>query len=85
MTHLQTFHGVAAANQKHCVLRAWLVAVQAFGLFDLNGDGCMSVEEVGQVLQRLGLREVHAADAVLQYDTNSDGQIDYREFSAMMA
>ena len=85
MTHLQLVRGVAAANQKHCVLRAWHVPVQAFGLFDLNGDGCISVKEVAQTLQKLGLREVHAADAVLQYDTNYDGQIDYREFEAMMA
>lgn len=61
------------------------MGVQAFGLFDLNGDGCISVTEVAQALQKLGLREVHAADAVLRYDTNSDGQIDYQEFEAMMA
>ena len=72
-------------SQKHCILPAVFATLQAFMLFDSDGDGCISVEEVGQALQKLGVRRVDAADAMLQYDTDHDGQLNYREFLAMMA
>lgn len=71
-------------SQEHCILRALFADMQAFGLFDINGDGFFSAQEVGQVLQKLGVMGVDAANAILQYDTNHDGKINYREFVAMM-
>lgn len=71
-------------SQKHCILRALFVGLQAFGLFDTSGDGFISTQEVGQALQRLGVMGVDAANAVQQYDANHDGHIDYKEFVAMM-
>ena len=77
-------YGDSMNSEVHCILRALFVGLQAFGLFDTNGDGLISRQEVGQALQRLGVMGVDVANTVQQYDTNHDGQIDYREFVAMM-
>lgn len=59
--------------------------LQAFGLFDTNGDGCISKQELHVALWRLGIRGVSADDVMFQYDTNDDGSIEYGEFAVMMA
>ncbi|XP_040996825.1 probable calcium-binding protein CML44 [Juglans microcarpa x Juglans regia] len=62
--------------------------VKAFEVFDLNGDGFISSEELQDVLSRLGLwdessgRDCRAMIHV--YDTNLDGQLDFEEFKNMM-
>ncbi|KAG2665866.1 hypothetical protein I3843_15G025600 [Carya illinoinensis] len=61
---------------------------KAFEVFDLNGDGFISCEELQDVLSRLGLwdessgRDCRAMIRV--YDTNLDGQLDFEEFKNMM-
>ncbi|KAK8609099.1 hypothetical protein V6N13_025406 [Hibiscus sabdariffa] len=61
---------------------------KAFKVFDLNGDGFISSEELESVLVRLGLwDERNGKDCrsmICYYDTNLDGMIDFEEFKNMM-
>ncbi|CAK9065480.1 Calcium-dependent protein kinase 2 (PfCDPK2), partial [Durusdinium trenchii] len=60
----------------------------AFRVFDRNGDGHISTQELKQVLQSsevedaLGLKAI--ADLMVEVDSNGDGMIDFEEFMAMM-
>ncbi|CAN4121131.1 unnamed protein product [Withania somnifera] len=62
--------------------------VEAFKVFDLNGDGFISCEELQKVLSRLGLwDEKEGSDCknmIHIYDTNLDGVLDFEEFKNMM-
>ncbi|KAL1533559.1 putative calcium-binding protein CML44 [Salvia divinorum] len=63
---------------------------RAFEVFDLNGDGYISCEELRSVLSRLGLLEEKrgAEDCkcmISVYDDNSDGVLDFLEFKNMMS
>ncbi|MED6193341.1 hypothetical protein PIB30_018492 [Stylosanthes scabra] len=58
----------------------------AFRVFDLNGDGKISAEELSQVLKRLG-ENCNVSDCkkmVMGVDGNGDGFIDLNEFMRMM-
>ncbi|XP_057724961.1 probable calcium-binding protein CML44 [Arachis stenosperma] len=62
---------------------------KAFEVFDLNGDGFISSQELECVLKRLGLLEQQSGNKdcramILSYDTNLDGQLDFEEFKNMM-
>ncbi|KAJ9166714.1 hypothetical protein P3X46_021421 [Hevea brasiliensis] len=61
---------------------------KAFNVFDLNGDGFISCEELQSVLSRLGLwDETSGKDCsymIHVYDTNFDGVLDFQEFKNMM-
>jgi len=59
----------------------------AFRLFDKNGDGKISTEELNEVLQSGDVNDVAArsmADVMAEVDQNSDGEIDFDEFMQMM-
>ncbi|CAB4266855.1 unnamed protein product [Prunus armeniaca] len=62
--------------------------VKAFNVFDLNGDGFISCEELESVLRRLGVLEENSSrdcrTMIHVYDTNLDGQLDFQEFKNMM-
>ncbi|KAL7246168.1 hypothetical protein ACSBR2_001328 [Camellia fascicularis] len=61
---------------------------KAFKVYDLNGDGFISCEEIQDVLSRLGLWKEHrggdSMNMIKVYDTNSDGVLDFEEFKNMM-
>lgn len=61
--------------------------VEAFRVFDLDGDGFISCGELQSVLSRLGMcveNEGDCARMIEQFDTDLDGQIDLKEFKNMM-
>ncbi|XP_027090494.2 probable calcium-binding protein CML44 [Coffea arabica] len=62
--------------------------VQAFEVFDLNGDGFISSEELQGALCKLGLLDEQCGkdckSMINVYDTNSDGKLDFEEFKNMM-
>ncbi|GMI89572.1 hypothetical protein like AT1G21550 [Hibiscus trionum] len=61
---------------------------KAFKVFDLNGDGFISCEELENVLGRLGLWDESSGKdcrtMIWFYDTNMDGVVDFQEFKHMM-
>ncbi|CCA71196.1 probable Calmodulin [Serendipita indica DSM 11827] len=59
---------------------------QAFKVFDKNGDGFVTLSELGQVMENLGekLSKAELSEMMKEADTNGDGKIDYAEFVKMM-
>merc|ERR1712187_798174 len=64
------------------------VCWSAFRVFDRNGDGKISKEELKQVLGDDTVNDVVGADAVAalmkEVDGNGDGMVDFQEFMEMM-
>lgn len=62
--------------------------VKAFNVFDINGDGFISSEELESILRRLGVMEENSKrdcrTMIHVYDTNLDGMLDFQEFKHMM-
>ncbi|KAL6962260.1 hypothetical protein U1Q18_037216 [Sarracenia purpurea var. burkii] len=61
---------------------------EAFKVYDLNGDGFISCEELQSVLGRLGMWDERTGgdcrSMISVYDTNSDAMLDFEEFKNMM-
>ncbi|XP_073134384.1 uncharacterized protein [Henckelia pumila] len=59
---------------------------QAFGLFDINGDGSITIEELGSVLRSLypNLTEDELRDMIHEVDTDGNGTIEFPEFVNLM-
>ncbi|XP_010459863.1 PREDICTED: probable calcium-binding protein CML44 [Camelina sativa] len=62
--------------------------VRAFNVFDVNGDGYISAEELRDVLERLGFEEEAKAwdcgRMIRVHDKNLDGFVDFEEFKNMI-
>ncbi|XXG40106.1 hypothetical protein AAC387_Pa01g0902 [Persea americana] len=62
--------------------------MEAFKVFDEDGDGFISAGELQAVLSKLGLPEGREIDRVrqmiLSVDRNRDGRVDFEEFKDMM-
>ncbi|KAI4364307.1 hypothetical protein MLD38_020417 [Melastoma candidum] len=61
---------------------------EAFNVFDRDGDGFITVEELGLVLASLGMKQGRAAEdcrkMITKVDADRDGMVDYEEFRQMM-
>lgn len=66
------------------------IVYMAFKVFDMNGDGFISCDELENVLSRLELWDANRSDVdyyrsmIQAYDTNLDGKLDFEEFKNMM-
>ncbi|KAK2162459.1 hypothetical protein LSH36_98g03026 [Paralvinella palmiformis] len=59
---------------------------EAFKVFDKNGDGNISSEELRQVMHNLGehLTDEEISEMIREADKDGDGQVNYEEFVHMM-
>ncbi|KIL66567.1 hypothetical protein M378DRAFT_368565 [Amanita muscaria Koide BX008] len=59
----------------------------AFSLFDKDGDGTITINELGEVMGSLGLdsTEDERRSMMEEVDTDRNGTIDFTEFLTMMA
>ncbi|KAK7335836.1 hypothetical protein VNO80_27909 [Phaseolus coccineus] len=61
---------------------------EAFNVFDQNGDGYITVEELRTVLSSLGLKQGRTVEdckkMIMKVDVDGDGMVDYKEFKQMM-
>ncbi|XVE80696.1 hypothetical protein DITRI_Ditri15bG0001600 [Diplodiscus trichospermus] len=78
----ETVEGEAKISQEESDL------TEAFKVFDEDGDGFISAQELQVVLGKLGLPEGREIDRVQQMicsvDQNHDGHVDFFEFKHMM-
>ena len=59
----------------------------AFALFDTDGDGSISVKELGKVIRSLGQNPTDSEiiNIISKADTNRNGTIEFEEFVVMMS
>lgn len=61
---------------------------EAFDVFDQNGDGFISVDELRSVLVSLGVKQGRTAEdckrMIMKVDVDGDGRVNYKEFRQMM-
>ncbi|RDY01991.1 Calmodulin-like protein 8 [Mucuna pruriens] len=60
---------------------------EAFGLFDKDGDGCITVEELATVIRSLDQNptEEELQDMINEVDADGNGTIEFVEFLNLMA
>lgn len=61
--------------------------IHAFKVFDRDGDGFISVEELRLTMSNLGeaLTEAEVKNMISEADLDGDGKINFQEFSRLMA
>ncbi|XP_028122836.1 calmodulin-like protein 3 [Camellia sinensis] len=61
---------------------------EAFKVFDQNGDGFITVEELRSVLAALGLKQGRTVEdcrrMIMKVDVDGDGMVNFNEFKQMM-
>ena len=59
---------------------------EAFALFDKDNDGVISTEELGTVMRSLGQNpnEEELREMISEVDADGSGEIDFKEFLALM-
>ncbi|XP_052206674.1 calmodulin-like protein 3 [Diospyros lotus] len=61
---------------------------EAFNVFDQNGDGFITVEELRSVLASLGIKQGRTAEdcrrMIMKVDSDGDGMVNFAEFKQMM-
>ncbi|GAV85659.1 EF_hand_5 domain-containing protein [Cephalotus follicularis] len=61
---------------------------EAFNVFDSNGDGFISVDELRSVFVSLGVKQGRTIEdckkMIMKVDVDGDGKVDYEEFKQMM-
>ncbi|KAG6480815.1 neo-calmodulin-like [Zingiber officinale] len=59
---------------------------EAFSLFDKDGDGCITVEELADVVRSLGHdpTKQELQDMIMEVDVNGNGTIEFNEFLSIM-
>lgn len=77
---LVTWEQFSKAMRAEAVVDADLLG--AFKMYDTNGDGKISLDELHNTLQGFGIQlsKQQVAVSLRNADTNSDGEIDFEEF-----
>ena len=59
---------------------------EAFDIFDYDGDGCITIKELGIVMRSLGqnISEKELIEMIIELDENGDGVIEFKEFLFLM-
>lgn len=59
---------------------------EAFAMFDINGDGTIELNEIRQVMRKLGQNptELELQEMISSVDDNGDKEIDFEEFLILM-
>ncbi|KAF7132734.1 hypothetical protein RHSIM_Rhsim09G0029100 [Rhododendron simsii] len=61
---------------------------EAFNVFDQNGDGFITVEELRSVLASLGMKQGRTVEdckrMIMKVDVDGDGRVNFNEFKQMM-
>ncbi|XP_039133164.1 calmodulin-like protein 7 [Dioscorea cayenensis subsp. rotundata] len=61
---------------------------EAFNVFDQNGDGFITVDELRSVLSSLGLKQGRTVEdcrrMIMKVDVDGDGMVNFKEFRQMM-
>mmetsp|Transcript_9810 Transcript_9810/g.20818 ORF Transcript_9810/g.20818 Transcript_9810/m.20818 type:complete len:153 (-) Transcript_9810:278-736(-) len=62
------------------------IGLEAFRVFDKNGDGYISADELRQIMASLGetLTDEEVEMMIDEADVDGDGQISYKEFSKLL-